>query len=57
VAKTFVGVTKGYQGSRFQPMSADEVAANWHEICDDRRGYGIPVNGAEEYRYALEENT
>lgn len=53
VARTFIGVTKGHQGSRSEPTSADEIAAHWKEICDDRCGYGIPLSVADEYRYVV----
>lgn len=54
VARAFVGVADGWQGSRAEPPTADEIAANWEAICDDRRGYGVPASFADEYRLVAE---
>jgi NAD(P)-dependent dehydrogenase (short-subunit alcohol dehydrogenase family) len=53
VARAFVGVTPGHQGSRTEPMNADEVAASWAEICDET-GYRAPGSLTEEYRQVAE---
>jgi NAD(P)-dependent dehydrogenase (short-subunit alcohol dehydrogenase family) len=50
IGRTFIGVADGYQGSRSEPMHAEEVAANWDVIRDDARGYGIPESLPEENR-------
>jgi NAD(P)-dependent dehydrogenase (short-subunit alcohol dehydrogenase family) len=53
VARAFVGLAPGHQGSRAEPMSADEVAASWAEICDEA-GYGVPDSLTDEYRLVAE---
>jgi NAD(P)-dependent dehydrogenase (short-subunit alcohol dehydrogenase family) len=54
IAKVFVGVTKGWQGSRAVPPSAEEVAAQFELICDTQRGVSIPTHVADEFRVVVE---
>ena len=50
IGRAFIGVADGYQGSRSEPPSAEEVAANWEVIRDDARGYSIPASLPDENR-------
>lgn len=54
VARAFVGVTDGWQGSPTAPPTAEQIAAHWEQIGDDARGYGIPDSLADEYRLVAE---
>jgi NAD(P)-dependent dehydrogenase (short-subunit alcohol dehydrogenase family) len=52
-SRVFIGVTRGWQGSREQPSVAEDVAAHINEIRDDKRGYDIPTNLMDEFRLLL----
>ena len=54
IARAFVGVTDGWQGSLSEPPSAEDIAAHWPLIGDDARGYGIPESLTDEYRLVAE---
>ena len=54
IGRAFIGVAEGYQGSRSEPMAAEDVAANWDVIRDDKRGYGIPQSLPDENRLLAE---
>jgi NAD(P)-dependent dehydrogenase (short-subunit alcohol dehydrogenase family) len=50
IARVFVGVTHGWQGSREQPASAEDIATHIAEIRDPGRGFNIPRSLMDEYR-------
>lgn len=54
IARVFIGVTNGYQGSRKEPLSAEDIAAHWQDIRDDNLGYAIPADVTDEFRYVIE---
>jgi NAD(P)-dependent dehydrogenase (short-subunit alcohol dehydrogenase family) len=53
IGRVFVGVTDGWQGSRQSPASAEDIAANFEQICDLSPGVHIPLCPADEYRGVL----
>jgi len=52
IGRTFIGVTNGI--ARDAPYDAETIDAEWDAIEDDRRGYGIPANNADEWRLVAE---
>jgi NAD(P)-dependent dehydrogenase (short-subunit alcohol dehydrogenase family) len=54
VGRAFVGMAKGWQGSREVPPDMDDIAANWEIIRDDRLGYDIPASLPDESRLIAE---
>jgi hypothetical protein len=52
-ARVFIGVTEGWQGSRDQPSTAEDIAAHIDEIRDTKRGFGIPADLLSEYESLL----
>jgi NAD(P)-dependent dehydrogenase (short-subunit alcohol dehydrogenase family) len=48
-ARVFIGVTEGWQGSREQPSTAEDVAAHIDQIRDTGSGYYIPENLRDEF--------
>ncbi len=53
IARVFVGVTEGWHGQRSRPASAEEIAANFKQVCDISPGVHIPERPADEYRVVL----
>jgi NAD(P)-dependent dehydrogenase (short-subunit alcohol dehydrogenase family) len=53
IARVFVGVAAGWQGSRDQPASADDIATHFAEINDLTRGFHTPVTSRDEWRLVL----
>jgi len=50
IARTFIGVSEGWYGSRTTPATADDVAANIDAIRDTSRGFDIPESLQDEFR-------
>jgi hypothetical protein len=50
MARVFVGVTAGWQGSRTEPASVEDIAANFELIRDPDRGFDVPDSLSDEYR-------
>ncbi|WP_317929616.1 SDR family NAD(P)-dependent oxidoreductase [Halioxenophilus sp. WMMB6] len=48
VARVFVGVASGWQGSRSTPPSAEQIADNFAQINDLSSGYSTPSTPTEE---------
>jgi NAD(P)-dependent dehydrogenase (short-subunit alcohol dehydrogenase family) len=42
IARVFVGVTTGWQGSREQPATAEDIATHFQEITDMSHGFHTP---------------
>lgn len=57
IARVFVGVTEGWQGSREEPASAEEIAQHFDLIRDPKQGVHIPLSPSEEYRTVLSKST
>jgi NAD(P)-dependent dehydrogenase (short-subunit alcohol dehydrogenase family) len=55
IARVFVGVTQGWQGSRETPARAEDIAAHFDQIRDPRRGFHIPTSLLDEYRIVASE--
>ncbi len=53
IARVFTGTTEGWHGSMQIPASADDIAANFREICDLSRGAHIPEGPDDEFRIVL----
>jgi NAD(P)-dependent dehydrogenase (short-subunit alcohol dehydrogenase family) len=53
IARVFVGATEGWQGSRQQPATAEDIAANFAQIQDLRRGIHLPMTPIDEHRIAI----
>ena len=53
IARVFVGVTEGWQGSREVPASAEEIEQHFERICDPQQGIHIPLSPSDEYRTVL----
>jgi NAD(P)-dependent dehydrogenase (short-subunit alcohol dehydrogenase family) len=53
MARVFVGVAEGWQGSQEQPATAEEIAGHIDEIRDLSRGIHIPVGPTDEFRIVL----
>lgn len=53
VARVFVGVTEGWQGSRDSPASAEEIEQHIDQIRDPGRGVHIPTSPRDEFRIVL----
>lgn len=53
IARVFIGVTEGWQGSRQQPATAEDIAAHISQICDTERGFHIPQSLQDEYRIVV----
>jgi len=54
IGHCFIGVTQGFQGSRTEPLSADEIAEQWDRIRDRNRGFVVPDDIKDEFRYVVE---
>lgn len=54
VARAFIGVANGWQGSREVPPTVEDIAAHWQAIRDDSKGYAIPASLADENRVVVE---
>ncbi len=52
IGRAFIGVCHGIADD--QPLGADEIAANWAVINDDKAGYAIPANNTDEFRIVAE---
>ena len=50
IARVFIGVTEGWQGSREQPATAEDIAAHINQIRDTEHGFHIPQSLMDEYR-------
>jgi NAD(P)-dependent dehydrogenase (short-subunit alcohol dehydrogenase family) len=50
IARVFVGVTEGWQGSRERPATAEDIAAHIEQIRDLRRGIHTPRSPLNEFR-------
>jgi NAD(P)-dependent dehydrogenase (short-subunit alcohol dehydrogenase family) len=50
IARVFIGVSEGWQGSREEPSSAEDIAAHIEQIRDPRGGFNIPSSLIDEYR-------
>ena len=46
LGRMFIAVTKGFADDA--PLDAETIAAHWHDMRDDGRGYAIPANVAEQ---------
>lgn len=53
IARVFIGVTEGWQGSREVPSTAEDVAAHIEQIRSLEQGVHIPESPADEYRNIL----
>jgi NAD(P)-dependent dehydrogenase (short-subunit alcohol dehydrogenase family) len=54
IARVFVGVTKGWQGSREIPPTAEAIAEQMGLIQDENQGFAIPANLTDEFRIVVE---
>ncbi len=54
IARCFVGVTKGWQGSREVPPTAEAIAEQMGLIQDENRGFAIPSDLTDEFRIVVE---
>lgn len=50
IARAFIGVTEGWQGSREHPATAEDIAAHIAQIRDTTRGFHIPNGLFHEHR-------
>jgi NAD(P)-dependent dehydrogenase (short-subunit alcohol dehydrogenase family) len=57
IARVFLGATKGWVGPTDAPPSAEDVAAHFDMIRDDRLGYRIPANALDEFRIVARDRT
>lgn len=55
IARVFIGVTAGWQGSRTVPATAEDIARNLGRIRDESSGFHIPESPRDEYRAILSE--
>jgi NAD(P)-dependent dehydrogenase (short-subunit alcohol dehydrogenase family) len=53
IARVFVGVTPGWQGSRERPTTAEDIAAHFGEITDLSHGFRIPTYPRDEIELVL----
>jgi NAD(P)-dependent dehydrogenase (short-subunit alcohol dehydrogenase family) len=53
IARVFVGVTRGWQGSREQPATAEDIAAHFGEITDLSHGFHTPTYPRNEIELVL----
>ncbi len=53
IARVFVGVTQGWQGSREVPATAEDIAANIDQIRDHARGTHMPMSPKDEIGIVL----
>lgn len=56
IARVFVGVTSGWQGSREQAATAEDVAAHIDQIRDLSRGFATPTSPRDEFRSVLSQS-
>jgi NAD(P)-dependent dehydrogenase (short-subunit alcohol dehydrogenase family) len=55
IARVFVGVTPGWQGSREHPATAEDIAAHLKEITDLSRGFQMPTHPRNEIELVLQQ--
>jgi NAD(P)-dependent dehydrogenase (short-subunit alcohol dehydrogenase family) len=55
-ARVFVGVTKGWQGSREHAATAEDIAAHFGEITDLSHGYQMPSDPRNEIERVLKQS-
>lgn len=53
IARVFVGVTPGWQGSREHPATAEDIAAHFEEIMDLSHGFQVPTYPRNEIELVL----
>jgi NAD(P)-dependent dehydrogenase (short-subunit alcohol dehydrogenase family) len=53
IARVFVGVTTGWQGSREQPATVEDISAHFDEITDLSRGFHTPTHPRNEIELVL----
>lgn len=53
IARVFIGVTEGWQGSRAYPATADDIAAHIEQIRDATRRVHIPDDLNDEFRIVV----
>jgi len=53
IARVFVGVTPGWQGSREHPATAEDIAAHFEEIRDLSHGFQVPTYPRNEIELVL----
>ena len=53
IARVFVGVTEGWQGSRTEPATAEDVALHIREIDNLASGIHLPGDPGDEFRIVL----
>ena len=53
IARVFVGTTQGWQGSRAEPATAEDIAAHITEIDNLSKGVHLPRDPADEFRIVL----
>jgi NAD(P)-dependent dehydrogenase (short-subunit alcohol dehydrogenase family) len=53
IARVFIGVTPGWQGSRTHPSTVEEIAAHFGEIADLSGGFGTPATPYDEIQMIL----
>jgi len=53
IARVFVGVTPGWQGSRERPATAEDIAAHFGEITDLSHGFQIPTYPRDEIELVM----
>jgi NAD(P)-dependent dehydrogenase (short-subunit alcohol dehydrogenase family) len=55
IARVFVGVTPGWQGSRERPATAEDIAAHFGEITDLSHGFQTPTYPRDEIELVLKQ--
>jgi NAD(P)-dependent dehydrogenase (short-subunit alcohol dehydrogenase family) len=55
IARVFVGVTPGWQGSREHPATAEDIAAHFEEITDLSHGFQLPTYPRHEIELVLKQ--
>lgn len=55
IARVFVGVTPGWQGSREHPATAEDIAAHLKEITDLSHGFQMPTHPRNEIELVLQQ--
>lgn len=53
MARVFIAATQGWQASRMEPPSAEDIAAHWNRIKDEAAGYDVPLTASEEHMAVL----
>jgi NAD(P)-dependent dehydrogenase (short-subunit alcohol dehydrogenase family) len=55
IARVFVGVTRGWQGSREDPATAEDIGAHFEEITDLSHGFQLPTHPRHEIELVLKQ--